>query len=70
MSILVKPEPQETIMEQEQQKEVSSYRWTLGVWLLWLWRGEEEEGGLRLSGVDKKGLRKRLLGGLLVGDDV
>ena len=50
----------------EQKKEVSTYRWGLAVWLIWLWRGDDK--GLSLDEDHKKRLWRRLLGSLLHGD--
>ncbi|WWD17939.1 hypothetical protein CI109_102384 [Kwoniella shandongensis] len=55
-------QPAEAGSEEEIRSERESYRWGLGVWLLYIWGGE---GGLVLEQEEKKGLYRKLLSGLL-----
>jgi len=54
------------ITAREQQRETSSFRWGLAVWLIWLWRGGEVT--LIIDAEGKKRLWRRLSGSLLHGD--
>ncbi len=52
----------------EEQKERATARWTLAVWLLWLWRGNS--GGLDLDRETKRDIWSRLAPALFHGDAV
>jgi hypothetical protein len=53
----------------EAQKEATSFRWSLAVWFIYLWRGDEQSlYGLALDEEEKRRLWRRLLGSLLQGD--
>lgn len=46
-------------IEKEDVKEQTSFRWSLAVWLIWAWRGEDRD--LRLTREDKGEIWSRLL---------
>lgn len=51
----------------EDDRESKSFRWTLAVWLLWLWQ-QEEQSGLRIDAATRAGLSERLFHSLISGD--
>ncbi|CAD6563923.1 MAG: rRNA-processing protein las1 [Tremellales sp. Tagirdzhanova-0007] len=53
---------------QERPNQDPTFRWSLAVWLLWLWRGDEDT--FIIEQKEKKRLWRRLLGSLLLGDEV
>lgn len=61
------PPPAAPDAAEEHRKEMASYRWTLGTWLLWLWEGE---GGLSVPEEERVGVLRRIARELVHGDDV
>ncbi|EJT49630.1 hypothetical protein A1Q1_01259 [Trichosporon asahii var. asahii CBS 2479] len=61
------PPPAAPDAAEDHRKEMASYRWTLGTWLLWLWAGE---GGLTVPEEERTGVLRRIARELVHGDDV
>lgn len=56
--------------KKEKEKERQSYRWTLAVWLIYLWSASSSEGTPYLAEEDSKALWSRIANSLLEGDAV
>lgn len=52
---------------EDHRKEMDSYRWTLGTWLMWAWSGE---GSVSVPEDERTGVLRRLARELVHGDDV
>lgn len=54
-------------MEDDETRELASYRWTLGTWLLHFWRSDD---GLAVPADARRDILARLARELMHGDDV
>lgn len=53
----------------EDDRDSKSFRWTLAVWLLWLWQ-QDEQSSLQLDAATRAGLSERLFHSLISGDQM